>query len=148
MPLVTSGLLLAWWRGWLPRRSWVVAVALQLALVAGGVAAIRTGEAEEHRVETVVSESHIEAHEDAAKALVAGAAVVLLLAAAALAIRADGTARTVAALATMGTLAVLLLAYRAGDAGGRLVYVHGAARAYAPGAPAPPPERRERDGRD
>ncbi len=136
MPLVTSGLLLAWWRGWLPRRTWVVAVALQLALVVGGVVAIKTGEADEHKAETVVSESLIEAHEDAGKTMLAGAIVVLLIAAGALALKAEGAARTVAALAVAGTLGVLFLAYRAGEAGGRLVYVHGAASAYRapPGA--------------
>jgi len=139
MPLVTSGLLLAWWRGWLPRKAWAVAVALQLALVVCGLVAIKTGEADEHQAETVVSERLIEAHEEAAKLLTAGAFVILLVAAGALALRAEGAARTVAALATAGTLAVLFLAYRTGEAGGRLVYVHGAARAWAPGAPGAPP---------
>jgi uncharacterized membrane protein len=135
MPLVTSGLLLAWWRGWLPRRAWAVAVALQLVLVVGGIVALRTGEADSRQAETVVAESLVDAHEDAGKLLTAGAFVVLLLTAGALALKSDGAARAVAALATVGTLAVLLLAWRAGHLGGQLVYVHGAARAYAPGAP-------------
>jgi uncharacterized membrane protein len=140
MPLVTSGLLLAWWRAWLPRRTWVLAVALPLVLVAGGAAAIRSGQAEEHRAETAVAESLIEAHEEAGELTVVGAAVALVVATAVLAIRREGTARAVAAVATAGTLAVVVLAYRAADAGGRLVYVHGAASAYARpalGAPRP-----------
>jgi len=146
MPLVTSGLLLAWWRGWLPRRAWVVAVVLQGALVVGGVAAIRSGEADEHRAETVLSERLIEEHEDAAKLLTGGALVVLLVAAAGLLLRGEGAARAAAAVAVVGTLAVLLLAYRAGELGGRLVYVHGAASAFtpAPGA-APAPAKHEGD---
>ena len=39
MPLVTSGLLLAWWRGWLPRRAWVVAVVACVVAVLALVAA-------------------------------------------------------------------------------------------------------------
>ena len=33
MPLVAGGLLVAWWRKWLPGRAWVVAIALQAALL-------------------------------------------------------------------------------------------------------------------
>jgi len=146
MPLVTSGLLLAWWRGWLPRRTWVVAVALQVALVAGGFAALRTGEADEHQAETVVSEPFIEAHEDAGKAMFLGALGVLALTGAALALRGEAAARGTAALAVVGTLGVLFLAWRAGEAGGRLVYVHGAASAYRPAVPpAPVPANHHED---
>jgi uncharacterized membrane protein len=144
MPLVTSGLLLAWWRGWLPRRAWAVAVVLQAALVVGGVVAIRSGEADERRAETVLSERLIEEHEDAAKLLTAGALLVLLVAGAGMFVKADRAARAAAAAAMVGSLAVCFLAYRAGELGGRLVYVHGAAGAFqpAPGA-APAPVRHE-----
>ncbi|MBZ0271904.1 hypothetical protein K8I61_07685 [bacterium] len=136
MPLVAGGLLVAWWRGFLPARAWIVAVALQATLVASSVAAMKTGEREEDRVERVVAERVIEAHEEAAEIFVwSGAAVfgVMLLG---FALSATRGGLPVAALALAGTIVVLGLGYRVGQAGGELVYKHGAASAYA-GAIAP-----------
>ena len=131
MPLVSLGLLVAWRRGALQRRAWFVAVALQAMLVGSGLAAIRSGESEEHRVEQVVAESAIEAHEEAAGAFVIGAGAVLALALGAGVQRRETTARRIAALSVAGTLGVLALGYRTGHAGGELVYRDGAAAAYA-----------------
>lgn len=131
MPLVSAGLLIAWWRGALQRRTWFIAVALQAVLVASSFAAIRSGEAEEDRVETVVAEPAIEAHEEAAEGFLIASAVVLGVALGAALIRRERAARTVAGIAALGTLAVLALGYRTGKAGGDLVYQHGAASAYA-----------------
>jgi hypothetical protein len=130
MPLIAGGLALAWWRNWLPWRSWVVAVGLQAALLVSGVVALRTGEAEEERVERIVSESLIEAHEQAAEAFVwgSGAVLAIMLAAAAFGRKRPGL--PIAAVATLGTVVVLGLGYRTGQAGGSLVYEHGAAQAY------------------
>ena len=69
MPLVTGGILVAWWRGWFDRRVWVVVLLLQGALAGSGAVAMNTGEKEEERVEQVVAETHIEAHEEAAAIL-------------------------------------------------------------------------------
>lgn len=135
MPLISAGLLAAWWRGMLPRRTWMIAVALQLVLVGSGVVALRSGEGEEERVERVVAEHLIEAHEEAAEAFVWGAGAILVLQLVAAALRREETARAAAAVATVGTLLVLFLGYRTGEAGGRLVYQHGAASAYTTGAP-------------
>jgi hypothetical protein len=140
MPLVAAGLALAWWRKWLPARAWVVAVVLQAILVGSGMLAMRSGEAEEHRVERVVDERFIEPHEEAAEAFVwaSGGVLGLMVLALALSSRRAGTAA--AGAATLGTLLVLGLGYRTGEAGGGLVYRHGAAQAYVdagatPGAP-------------
>lgn len=130
MPMMSVGLLIAWWRQWLPRRAWVIAVTLQALLVASGVAAMRSGDADGERVERVVSESRIEAHEEAAEVFVWGAAAVLALAIGAALVRAEGAARPIATLAAAGTLVVLFLGYRTGQAGGELVYRHGAASAF------------------
>ena len=130
MPLVSAGLLAAWTTGLLPRRTWIVAVALQAVLVGSGVVALRSGEAEEERVERVVAEKLIEAHEEAAETFVWGAGAILALHLAAAILRREALARAFAAAATVGTLLVLLLGYRTGEAGGRLVYQHGAASAY------------------
>ena len=130
-PLVSAGLLVAWSTGALPRRAWVIAVVLQAALVAGGVVALRSGEAEEERVERVVTKDLIEAHEETAETFVWGAGAVLVLHLTAAVLRRDALARAAAAAATAGTVLVLLFGYRTGETGGGLVYRHGAASAYA-----------------
>jgi uncharacterized membrane protein len=130
MPVMSAGLLAAWWAELLPRRTWLIAVLLQGLLLASGVAALRTGETEEDRVERVVAERLIESHETAAERFVWAAGAVLVLAIAGAAVRNDGYARKAALATTLGTLLVLFLGYRTGEAGGRLVYQHGAANAY------------------
>lgn len=129
MPLIAGGLLITWWRAALPRRAWWIAVALQAILVASALAAMRTGEGDEERVERVVPEEAIEAHEEAAEVFLAGAIGVLLLAIAAGAVPRERAAQALAVAATVGTLAVFALGYRVGRAGGALVYEHGAATA-------------------
>ena len=130
LPLITAGVLLAIWRGWFDRRTWVGVALLQAILVGSGALAMNTGEREEERVEEVVAESYIETHEEAAESFVWVSAAVLLLMALPLAIP-DGRARQAMLLgALLGTLVNFGFGYRAGEAGGKLVYEHGAARAY------------------
>jgi hypothetical protein len=131
MPFITGGLALAWWRNWLPWRVWFVAVILQAVLLTSGVVALRTGETEEDRVERVVPERLIEAHEEAAEVFVwaSGGVLVMMLVAAAFGTRRSGPA--IAAAAALGTLLVLAAGYRTGQAGGSLVYEHGAAQVYS-----------------
>jgi len=151
MPLITSGLLFAWWRDILPRRAWWGAVALQAILLASGVYAKHTGEEDEERVEDVVGEAALEAHEEAADAFVLGGAVALLLTVAAGLLPRPRAAQAVALGATVATIAVLGLGYRVGEAGGRLVYQHGAASAFANAAAAgqgPGPARGDHDDDD
>jgi uncharacterized membrane protein len=138
VPLVSTGLLFAWWRGALQRRTWVVAIALQALLVGSGVLALRSGEVDEERVEQVVPEPAIEAHEEAAETFVGASVAVLALVLVAGLIRREPVARGLAALGVLGSLAVLGLGYQVGDAGGRLVYQHGAAAAFANDAPIAP----------
>lgn len=146
MPLLSGGLLLAWWRRWLPARAWVIAVALQAVLVGSGILALRSGEVEAERVERIVDERFIEEHEEAAEAFVwaSGGALAVMLLGLALSSRRSGA--VAAAAASLGTLVVLALGYRTGQAGGDLVYRHGAAQTYSsggasPGAPAASPAR-------
>ena len=130
MPLVTGGLLFAWWRGWFDRRVWIVVLLLQAVLVGSGALAMNTGEREEDRVEQVVAEERIEAHEEAAESFVWASAALLLLMTVPL-VLAEGRARQAVALgAFVGTLIVFGLGYNAGEAGGKLVYAHGAAQVY------------------
>jgi uncharacterized membrane protein len=133
LPLVSGGILFAWWRGWLDRRVWVVVVLLQAALVGSGAVAMNTGEREEERVEQIVAEEHIEAHEEAAEVFVWASAALLLLMAAPL-VLSEGRARHAVSLgAFLGTLIVFGLGYNAGEAGGKLVYEYGAAQVYSAG---------------
>lgn len=139
MPLVAGGLVLAWWRAWLPRQVWWVAFALQAMLVVSGIVALQSGEADESRVERVVPERFIEAHEAAAQGFVVAALVVLAAMALAALFRSNRSALTAATLSALGSLVVLQLGYRTGQAGGELVYAHGAAQAYATGKPGTSP---------
>lgn len=130
MPLLAAGLLAAWRLGTLPRRTWWIAVMLQVLLVGSGVASLRTGEADEEKVERLVGEQPIEAHEEAAERFVWGAGVVLLLAVAAAAMKGEKAGTAIALATVAGTVVVLFLGYRTGEAGGHLVYQHGAASAF------------------
>lgn len=134
VPLLGGALWLAWWRGALPRRTWLVVVAAQALLVGSGVAALQTGEADEERVEATVLEAAIEAHEEAGQRFVALGALALGVAVAGAAVRDERLGRALAAGAVVSSLAVLGAGYAVGEAGGALVYQHGAAAAY--GAPA------------
>ena len=130
MPLVAGGVAFAWWRGWFDRRVWVIVLLLQAALAGSGFVAMNTGEAEEDRVEEIVPEQHIESHEEAAEFFVWASAIVLALMVLPLVLP-EGRLRAAAAVgAVLGTLLVFGLGFRAGEAGGRLVYEHGAAQAY------------------
>jgi hypothetical protein len=129
-----------------PLRTWILAIVLQGLLVGSGLAALRSGEAEEDRVERLVPETAIEAHEEAAELFLIGAGTVLAIALGAMLIPRDRSARAVATLAALGTLGVLGLGYRTGKAGGELVYRHDAAAAYASDrAGAPPSSSRQLD---
>jgi uncharacterized membrane protein len=152
MPLVAGSVLLAWWRKWLPARSWLIVVALQAILIVSGMVSLQTGEAEEERVERAVPEQAIEAHEEAAEVFVWASGVVLGLMLLGLATARRREGLPLSAIGTLGTLVVLGLGYQTGQAGGELVYRHGAASVYvsrggdpAPGLGAP---RRDHDDDD
>jgi uncharacterized membrane protein len=119
-------------RGLIPPRSWALVVLLQVMLVGSGWLALETGEDQEERVERVVAERHIEAHEEAAERflLIAGIGLVLV-GAGLLPARNGSVARIVGTLATLGVLAAGI---SVGHSGGELVYKHGAANAYVDGA--------------
>ena len=130
MPFLSGAVAVSWWRRWIPARGWLLIVGLQAILLAGAITAARTGEVEEERVEGVVAEAAIEAHEEAAETFVwaSGAALVLMLVT--LAFLGGRAGRPLAAASVAATLLVFGLGYRTGHAGGELVYRHGAAAAY------------------
>lgn len=134
MPVLSAVLWVAIVRSWLPLRTWWLGVAAQALLVASGLAALRSGEADEERVERVVPETAIEQHEEAAQAFVFAGGVVLLLTVLPFVLRGrPKVAGYAMAAVTLGTIAVLALGYRVGGSGGELVYRHGAAAAFAGG---------------
>ncbi len=140
MPLLTAGAFLAWWREWLPgRRLWVIVMALQAVLLVTGIAALRSGEADEERVEPVVDEWILESHEEAAEVFVTAAGVLLCFFVVPLVVPGEGLRRGAAATVAAATLIVAVLAVRTGKAGGELVYGHGAAAVYRVEASGPGP---------
>jgi len=156
LPLVAAGLLAGHASRRLPRAALATLVGLQAALVVAGGAAMRLGERDAASVERVVPERLVDAHEERAEAFLAAAGLVLAGSVALLVVPA--TAVTAVGWAVLaGTIAVAALAVRTGEAGGALVYRHGAAAAYlAPRLAAPagaavpaaavPAARRDRDG--
>lgn len=134
MPLLAAGFAWALWTGRTRVRAWAAVIVLQALLVAAGFAAMKTGEAEEDRVEAVVQEGALHAHEARAEQFVWAAAATLGLAILVVAVRRPDATRGLAALAVLGTVIVAGLAVRAGAAGGELVYVQGAASAYTTAA--------------
>lgn len=136
VPMLAAFALLVWWRGWPSgRRAWGLVAALQALLVLGALVALRTGQAEEERVEAAVAESVLEGHEEAAEIFLGVATGVLVPAFLALLVPGVTAGRLLAATALAGMVLGAVLAVRVGEAGGELVYRHGAAAVYAmPGA--------------
>ena len=141
IPLVALGLAWAVWSDRLPRRAWLVAVVLQAVLLGAALLALRTGEAEEGRVERIVGEAVLGQHEGAAKLFVFTVAATLFLTLAPLFLK-GGALRSSLAVAAVASFIVAGMAARVGHAGGELVYVHGAASVYAPPGKAVPPGER------
>ncbi len=139
MPLVAGGLALAIARGWARPRAWLAVVAGQALLLGSGFVALRTGEGDEERVERFVAEAVIEQHEATSEVFMLGAGVVFALTVLAMLLAKWPWSTWLRMLSTLGTLSVVLLGFRVGRSGGELVYVHGAAAAFAaPGGTAAP----------
>ena len=119
-------------RGANPRRAWSIPLAAAVALAGSAWVASETGEAQEERIERVVSEKPMSAHEEMAEFFLAASAGVAVIAAAGLA---GGVAGRAARIATaVGSVALIVGAFRVGHTGGELVYRYGAANAYVPAA--------------
>lgn len=139
LPLFAAGALWAIRRGARPRRAWSIPVLAALVLAGSAWAAVETGEAQDERVERVVAEAPLSAHEEMAETFLSASAVVALLAAAGLF---GGVVGKITRPATaIGSLALVLGALRVGHSGGQLVYRYGAASAYAPEVSASAPAR-------
>ena len=135
--LLPVSALVALWairKGATARRAWLVPVALAAMLAVSAFAATRTGEAQEDRVERVVGERVLHAHEEAAERFLVLSGVLAVVAAAGLV---SGIVGRAARLVTAGGAVALIAAgAQVGHSGGELVYRHGAASAYVDAAPA------------
>lgn len=121
-------------RGASARKAWAITVAVAGALFLTSFAAVRTGDAEEDRVEEVVSEAALHEHEEAGERFLLLSGILGLVLVAGLASGAVGSAGRW--LGTAGTAVLLVAAIDVGSAGGELVYEHGAGSAYVDGAAA------------
>lgn len=143
LPLIAIGALIAIRRGASPVRAWAFPLVIAAALSASAFLAVRTGEAEEERVEAVVSESVLHDHEEAAERfLVLSGALVLLAGFGVLRGNVGSAARL---LATIGSIGLFAAGIQVGAAGGDLVYRHNAASAYANPVPGAAAGERERE---
>ncbi|MCP5043191.1 MAG: hypothetical protein GY944_19365 [bacterium] len=113
----------------LPRRSWIVVLALQVLLLCSAWLAVETGERDEERVEQIVAEQPLEDHEEAAERLLAIVALGVPLSIAGLLAGPVGSINR--GLVVLMALIALVSAGETGRLGGKLVYRHGAANAYA-----------------
>ena len=128
LPLFAVGAVWAIRRGARMRRAWSIPLAVALALTASAWAAVETGEEQDERVERVVAEQPLSAHEEMAEAFLTSSAVLAVVAAAGLL---GGIAGKSARIVTaVGSLVLVAGAARVGHTGGQLVYRYGAASAY------------------
>ena len=141
LPISAAWALWAIRKGTTPRRAWSVPTAMAAALALSALVAVKTGEAQDERVERVVAEQPLETHAAAAETCRAwSGGLALIVAAGLLRGRAGGIARV---LGGTGAAALVAVAVYVGHSGGKLVYQYGAASAYT-GASARPSVAGER----
>lgn len=129
LPFIAAGALWAIRRGTTPRRAWLFPLALAAALTLSAIVAVKSGQAQENRVENIVGERPVHGHEEAAELFLVLSGLLLAVAVVGLAPGLVGRAARI--VATVGTLGVLGAGYQVGASGGELVYHHGAASVYA-----------------
>lgn len=118
-------------RGARPRPVWAGLVIAAAVLFGSAFASVKTGEAQEERVEDVVaSERPLHDHEEAAERFLIISGVVLALATLGLVNGRVGTAGR-AAMA-VGSIVLVVAVWQVGGSGGDLVYRYGAAQAHVP----------------
>jgi uncharacterized membrane protein len=129
LPFFVAGAMWAIRRGARLQIAWGIPVAVALALAASTWAAVETGEQQEERVERVVGERALSAHEEMAEVFLTSSAVLALIGVVGLVGGVAG--RTARVLTAAGSVALAAGAFRVGHTGGQLVYRYGAASAYS-----------------
>jgi uncharacterized membrane protein len=131
LPLIAAIALIVIRRGGSIRQWWGITLAVMLGLAASSFVAVRTGEAEEDRVERAVGEQPLHSHEEAGERFLVLTGLLLVIGAAGLLPkRAGATFRLIGAAAAAG---VMVAGWQVGHTGGELVYRYGAAAAYVAG---------------
>ena len=130
LPIVATLTLLGVVRNLLPPRAWYLVLALQAVMTLSGFLAVSSGENDEDAVKEIVAEEAVNDHETKAKQFMLTNNLAVLLSIGALATTAAKIGRLMLILATIGTFLSAGMAMRVGQAGGELVYVHGAASAH------------------
>ncbi len=138
LPLFAIGALIAIRRGARPLRAWSLPLAVGAALTLSSWVAVETGEDQDERVERVVGNAPLEAHEEAAELFLTLSGVLLLVSATGLVRGVVGRAGRITS--TLGAIALVIAAAQVGHSGGELVYRHGAASAYVPNPAGAPTE--------
>lgn len=131
LPISAAVALWAIRRGARPLHAWAVPLALAVALTGSSWVALETGEAQEDRVEAIVGEAPLHAHEEAAERFLLLSGIVMLVTGGGLVAGTVGTASRL--VASVGSIVVLAAGIQVGAAGGELVYKYGAAQAYTDG---------------
>jgi uncharacterized membrane protein len=135
LPFAAVVALLSIRRGAPARKVWPVLVVLAALLFGAAFVSVRTGEAQEERVEDVLaSERPLHDHEESAERFLVLAGIVFALSPIGLLKGRAGVAGRVAL--GVGSLALVAAIWPVGTTGGELVYEHGAAQAYVGGTSA------------
>jgi uncharacterized membrane protein len=129
LPLLAIGL---WWAikkwQWTPK-VWALVSAVALIYTLSAVVAVQLGEADEEKVEKVISEKVIEEHEEAGELIPWLAGTLFLVSLGGFSVKYSKRAQL--ALIVLSLVAVVPL-INAGHTGGELVYEHGASIAHLP----------------
>ncbi len=129
LPLLAIGL---WWAikkwQWTPK-VWALVSAVALIYTLSAVVAVQLGEADEEKVENVISEKVIEEHEEAGELIPWLAGTLFLVSLGGFSVKYSKRAQL--ALIVLSLVAVVPL-INAGHTGGELVYEHGASIAHLP----------------
>lgn len=146
LPLAAAAALIAIRMGSPLRRTWLIPVGMAVALTASAWVSTETGEDEEDRVERVVAESAIHAHEERAERfLVLSGALLAVLAGGMIGGTLGSASRIVG---SVGAFLLLVPTFQVGASGGELVYEHGAASAYVTVDSAGRPAADDAEGRE
>lgn len=129
LPIFALGSIWVIRRGAAPLRAWAIPLTIAVLLLGSAFAATRTGESEEQRVEEIVPENVMHAHEEAAERFLVLSGIVVLTGIAGLVPGVIGSAGRI--VAVVGSLVIVSAGFQVGKAGGELVYQHNAGRAYA-----------------
>ena len=133
-PLLVLGLWMGLMRWKWPAKTWLLVVGTHFILFASSLAAVKTGEMDEHKVEPYVTEQALEDHEELGEKMpwVFGTLLGVSLLPLVFPRKQKAWVTTTLVLSVASTAMIV----PTGHTGGKLVYEHGAANAHLPPQPA------------